>query len=111
MTHHYRINSDKAIDSDTIYIRVRDLIEAAGVNPEDVEKFIIRNNTDAVIVWMDLTTGSSEYAEIVPKGLSRTASVEAETETNPATGSEGFAALAAVSGVSALAAFAFRKRK
>lgn len=107
----YRINSDKALNTDTIYIRVRDLLEAAGVNADDVTELTIRNNMDTDIVWIDFTTGSHEYAEIVPKGISRTASVEAETETNPATGSEGFAALAAVSGVSALAALAFRKRK
>ena len=107
----YRINSDKALNTDTIYIRVRDLLEAAGVKADDVTELTIRNNMDTDIVWIDFTTGSHEYAEIVPKGVVHPAEVSGETETNPATGVDGMAALAAVSGISALAALLSRKRK
>lgn len=107
----YRINSDKALNTDTIYIRVRDLLRAAGVNADDITEFVVHNNMDTEIVWVDLTTGSQEYAEIVPKGSIRPDGGPEDPEANPATGTDGIAALAAVSGISALAALLSRKRK
>lgn len=92
-----------SINGDTLFIRVREVLERAGVSADDVSDFFIMNNGSGTIYSVDIGTGSSSDVRV-----SLTNKEENPAQTNPATGAVIPVFTAAIAGA---AAFVFRKRR
>ena len=103
----YSLTYKGALDNDTVFVNLKELLEAAGTDGNNMVSFTVANKGSGVIAGLGFTAESSGVPLVIAGS-----SVDADTdEQNPATGVSDMAAAGMLAAFAGAAALALRKRR